>query len=234
LNLVDGNRPLRVLDKVLQGGLGLGNVGVVMAQHGLGKVAVLTSIAIDHAMDGKNALHVSVGKSVSDTRAFHDEVLHEILGSMSLDPGLSSPTTIVERHKQIYSFPDPGGFTLEKLDHTVAFLREHADFAPAMIELSGWPDFDQVGPETMAGLKQLAVRWNCEIWVSAHTHQDAACDERGIPLTILRCIDDIEVLLALEPEADHVNLKFLKTHGEPRSSGIHLEFDPNSMLIRWR
>ncbi|MGA1780373.1 MAG: hypothetical protein ACO4CW_08565, partial [Planctomycetota bacterium] len=66
MNLVDGNRPLRVLDKVLQGGLGLGNVGVVMAQHGLGKVAVLTSIAIDHAMDGKNALHVSVGKSVSD------------------------------------------------------------------------------------------------------------------------------------------------------------------------
>ena len=48
MNLTDANRPLRVLDKVLEGGLGLGNVGVVMARHGLGKVAVLTSIAIDH------------------------------------------------------------------------------------------------------------------------------------------------------------------------------------------
>ena len=43
----DQNRPLRVLEKVLQGGLGKGNVGVIMARHGMGKIAVMTSIAID-------------------------------------------------------------------------------------------------------------------------------------------------------------------------------------------
>ncbi len=233
MNLTDANRPLRVLDKVLEGGLGLGNVGVVMARHGLGKVAVLTSIAIDHAMDGRNALHVSVGKSVSSVRAFHDEVLHEILESLNAtDHG--THLTRVERHKQIYSFPDVSSFSIDKLESTMEFLDKHAEFRPEMIELSGWPDFGSLEIDSMARLKKLASDWNCELWISAHTHRDDDTDQRGIPNSIAKSLDDIEVLVALESESDHVNLKFLKTHGEPKDTGIHLEFDPTTMLIRWR
>ena len=233
MNLTDANRPLRVLDKVLEGGLGLGNVGVVMARHGLGKVAVLTSIAIHHAMDGRNALHVSVGKSVSSVRAYHDEVRHEILESLNAaDHG--NHLTRVERHKQIYSFPDANSFSIDKLESTMEFLDKHAEFRPEMIELSGWPDFDNFESVPMARLKKLASEWNCELWISAHTHRDDDTDGRGIPNVIAKALDDIEVLVALESDADHVNLKFLKTHGEPKDTGIHLEFDPTTMLIRWR
>ncbi len=234
MNLTDANRPLRVLDKVLSGGLGQGNVGVVMAKHGLGKVAVLTSIAIDHAMDSRNALHVSVGKSVSSVRAFHDEVLSEILESLGATSDRGTHLTNVERHKQIYSFPDANSFDVEKLESTIEFLDQHAGFCSEMIELSGWPGFENLDPSVMGALKSLAKKWNTELWISAHVEGDMEVDDKGIPGSIARCLDDIEVLVALESESDHVNLKFLKTHGEPKSTSVHLQFDPKSMLIRWR
>ena len=43
----DSNRPLRVFDRILGGGLGKGNIGVLTSRHGTGKVAILTLIAID-------------------------------------------------------------------------------------------------------------------------------------------------------------------------------------------
>jgi hypothetical protein len=166
-------------------------------------------------------------------RAFHDEVLSEILQSLHVTDH-AGQTSMVERHKQIYSFPDPTVFSLQKMRTTLGFLEQHAGFRPEMIELSGWPDFDHLDPSIIPGLKRIAQDWSCELWISAHTHSDTETDSRGIPEVIARHLDDIEVLIGLEAEREHVNLRFLKTHGEPKAAGIHLEFDPKSMLIRWR
>ena len=43
----DRNRPLRVFEKILNGGLGRGNIGVVMSSHGTGKLAVMTCVTVD-------------------------------------------------------------------------------------------------------------------------------------------------------------------------------------------
>ncbi|MFQ5655851.1 MAG: hypothetical protein ACE5GW_14120 [Planctomycetota bacterium] len=232
MKLTDANRPLRVLDKVLQGGLGAGNVGVLMSRHGTGKIAVLTSIALDHAMDGRNTLHVSVGKSVSDIRAFHNEVLNEIVESLGLgDRG--ELFTKVERHKQIYTYRD-GSFSLERLRESLGFLAEHAEFQPEIVELQGWPDFESTSREEFQELKAIAAERSLELWCAAQSHRDDPTDERGVPDHVRRLEEEIEVLVALEPEGEHVRLRFIKTHGTPPPEGIHLEFDPKSMLIRWR
>ena len=39
MSITDQNRPLRVFDKVLKGGLGAGNLGIIMSRHGTGKTA---------------------------------------------------------------------------------------------------------------------------------------------------------------------------------------------------
>ncbi len=232
-SITDSNRPLRVLDKVMQGGLGKGNIGVLASRHGTGKVAVLTSIAIDHAMDGKNTLHVALNESVQDIRAYDDEVFHEIAESL----GLQDRTELlakVERHKQIYTYK-AGGFSVERLGDTLKFLAERAEFKPEMIELQGWPDFRTLAPVDFRNLKALAVEHECEIWCYAHTTRDDVVDQRGVPEFIARLEDDIEVLIVLEPERRHVNLNFVKIHEntEP-AEGNHLRFHPRTMLIRWR
>ena len=43
----EANRPMRVLEKVLGGGLGPGNLGVIVARHGTGKVGATAALASD-------------------------------------------------------------------------------------------------------------------------------------------------------------------------------------------
>ena len=59
-------------------------------------------------------------------------------------------------------------------------------------------------------------------------------DEHGVPEFIAGFAQDIEVMIALEPEGRIVNLRFVKTHDQTPPEGIHLTFHPNTMLIRWR
>src|SRR4029077_2202291 len=51
------NNPLRLFAHSLHRGLGRGNIGVVVARHGIGKTAFLVGIALDDAMRGRKVLH---------------------------------------------------------------------------------------------------------------------------------------------------------------------------------
>lgn len=232
MKLTDANRPLRVLDKVLHGGLGAGNLGVVMARHGTGKQAVLTSIAIDHAMDGRNTLHVGLGQSLGDIRAYHDEVLQGIVESLDL-PNRGEVQTLVERHKQIYNFRD-GQFNLARLCETLDFLRDGCEFVPELIEFQGWPHFADLDPNELSELKAVAEQYKCEMWLAAHTHRDDKLNDAGIPGFIAQQQDQLAALVSLEPEGEHVRIHVLKAHDKAVQDSVHLEFDPKSMLIRWR
>lgn len=234
MKLTDANRPLRVLEKALEGGLGVGNLGVVMARHGSGKVAVLTSITIDHAMDKRQVLHVAVGESVSDLRAYDDTVLHQMCESLDVQDE-AALLTRVERHKQIYSFRDPAGFSADRLRQTLEFLREHAEFRPSMIEIHGWPDFSAVSPEETAAVKKIAGEFECEVWLTAHTsREDLAAGVDAIPVALQPHAEHFSVMLALEPESKHLEIRFVKVHDSKTPPTIPLQFDPKKMLIRWR
>lgn len=226
------NRPLRVFEKVLQGGLGPGNIGVIMSRHGTGKVAVLTSIAVDKAMDGHNVLHIAMNQSVSDVRAYRDGILHEIEESLAVQDRAET-LTMVERHTQIYTYRN-STLTAAQLRSTVRFLSEHAEFKPELIEIQGWPDWREVDDSEVQALKQIAEEWGCEIWATVHTQREDVRDDRGVPDFIARIEHHLAVVVTLEPEAEQIPIRFLKVHGEQTPQNVHLEFDPTSMLIRWR
>ena len=226
----DPNRPLRIFDKILHGGLGRGNLGILMSRHGTGKVAVMTTLAIDHAMNEHNSLHVAYGKPIDHVRAYDDEVLEEIMKAYDLNDRAELMTR-VERHKQIYTYGS-GQLDTKRLRNTLEFLSEHAQFRPQMVEIQGWPDFETITDDEIRAIKALAVEFDSEIWLSAHTHRG---DEPGeaIPPYISRFDNHLSVIVGLEEEAEHVNIRFLKTHDFTPPEGIHLEFDPRTMLIRW-
>src|SRR5207249_12222652 len=70
--------PLRLFEHSIHGGLGPGNVGVVVACHGIGKTAFLVGIALDDAMRGRKILHVSLDKTVDHMREFYAEILMDL------------------------------------------------------------------------------------------------------------------------------------------------------------
>lgn len=228
----DSNRPVRLFFKATQGGLGAGNLGVIMARHGTGKRGVLVSLLVDHALEGHKSLHVAVGESAGDIRAFQDEVFKGLVASLGLG-NLAELRTQVERHRQIYCFRD-GAFTVERLREALRILEEHAGFVPEVIELTGWPDFALQPEADLEPLKRLAAERGCRFWVSVHTHATDPVDGRGVPPYLARQEHLIAVLIGLEPEGDQVGLRFLKTHDRAGEPGVSLVFDLHSQLLRWR
>ena len=70
--------PLRLFEHSIHGGLGRGNVGVVVARHGIGKTAFLVGIALDDAMRERKVLHVSLDNTVDHIREFYDEIFMDL------------------------------------------------------------------------------------------------------------------------------------------------------------
>lgn len=226
------NRPLRVFEKVLGGGLGAGNIGVLSSRHGTGKVAILTLIAIDHAMEKKNALHVTLDRSVSDVRAYRDEILEEIEKSLDIHDR-AAMLTRVERHHRIHKYAD-GTFDLDRFHQTLSFAKEHAEFCPEIVEIEGWPNFESVERGDLERLKEIAQEFGFEVWLTDQTARDTAHDERGMPASLSAVEDLLSVVVTLEPQERHVPLRFVKVHDGTPPKGISLDFDPRTMLLRWR
>src|SRR5438876_4865491 len=77
--------PLRAFDAALAGGLGKGNLGIVIARHGAGKTPFLVGVALDHLLRGQRVLHVSLDQKVEHVREFYDQIFEELGRSAPLD-----------------------------------------------------------------------------------------------------------------------------------------------------
>ena len=81
---LNARSPLRLLEKGLHGGLGAGNLGVVIAGHGVGKTSVLVGVALDELLRSGRVLHVSTTSTISRVRAHYDTVFEELAATTHL------------------------------------------------------------------------------------------------------------------------------------------------------
>src|SRR5947209_5856653 len=169
--------PLRLFEHSIHGGLGPGNVGVVVARHGIGKTAFLVGIALDDAMRGRKVLHVSLDKTVDHMREFYDEIFMDLAHSAHLDD-LPAERLDMERNSIIHTYAGKS-FTIPKLRHSIGFLNEYAHFGPECIILEVF-DFERAALADMEGFRQLAEDFNVEMWMSAVTHRGAPCNAHGV------------------------------------------------------
>ena len=82
---INERSPLRVFERSIQGGLGKGNVGVVMSRAGAGKTAFLVGVALDVLMRGGKVLHVSLDKPIDRVRGHYDDIFMELAHIQSLE-----------------------------------------------------------------------------------------------------------------------------------------------------
>jgi hypothetical protein len=228
-NPAEANRPMRAFERVLKAGLGAGNIGIMVSPHGTGKNAILTSIAIDQAMSGQNVLHIAIGKSVSDIRAYHDEILSKIEDSVAATDR-AEILTRVERHSQIYTFRG-GQFDVAKLASILSFLATHAEFRPGTIMFQGWPDITTTTAAELQAVRDLARQYNAAVWIPVHAETGA--DGKTLPASVGALMEHFEVAVTLGGQGKTLPLHFVRVHGATPSVAPKLEFDPASMLIRW-
>jgi len=228
--------PLRVLERSLGGGLAAGEIGVVTARKGVGKTAFLVGIGLDEALRGRKVLHVTLKRSVEQVTRYYDEIFAALARSRRLEDHAESRMAM-ERHRHIISYRD-GDLSIGRIGESLDFLAEHAGFAPDVIILNGFPDFESGDPELpriMLDLRELARARRLPLWINALRHREGQeRDERDVPVSVARCDEAIAVILRLEPRADHVRLRIVKDRDAAELPDLRLELDPATLLLRWR
>jgi len=220
--------PLRLFEHSIHGGLGRGNIGVVVARHGIGKTAFLVGIALDDAMRGRKVLHVSIDNTVDHLREFYDEIFMDLAHSAQLE-NLPTERLEMERNRMIHTYAGKS-FTIPKLRHSINFLKEYARFDPECLILEGF-DFERGTLEDMKAFQQLAGDFNVEMWMSAVTHRGVPASERGIPEPVAKCASAIAVIVQMTDSSDGVHLSLLKDHDNPDVAKLTLALDPSTMLL---
>ena len=225
---VNERSPLRVLDASIHGGLGRGNIGVVVARHGIGKTAFLVGIALDDLMRGRKVLHIALDQPVEKTRAFYQDIFIDLAHSQELDD-VWKVRLDLERNRRIHGYTSET-FNADKLDETLRFMREHGDFVPTAIIIDGM-DFDDASTELLARFREIARTVQAELWMSAVTHRDSTRDLRGIPEPVARLERAVDVILSMAHDGNAVHVGLHKDHDNPDVSDLKLALDPTTMLL---
>ena len=224
---LNARSPLRLLEKGLHGGLGIGNIGVLLAGHGMGKTSVLVCMALDELLRGGSVLHVTLDQTVSHVRTYYDTVFESLAASTHLEDAAVTHAEI-DRRRSIRAY-SPATFRCAKLRDAVK-VESEAGAKPTLILLEGI-ELEPFERDELLDLRALAGELAAEVWISA-----VASGERvgAIPPTVSRFEDLISVILALEPDstgADAVALRALKDHDNPDLSALHVALDPHTLLL---
>lgn len=216
--------PLRLLEKGLHGGLGPGNLGVVLAGHGVGKTSFLVGVAMDELLREGRVLHVSLSHSVRHVRAHYDTVYEELAESTHLEDERLIHAEI-DRHRSVRVYP-PGSLSMKKLREAVEVEIETAG-KPSLIVLEG-VELAEMSRDEAAALKELAVELGAEVWIEAASSEEHVGQ---IPPAVAALDDLISVVLVLEPKAEVARLRALKDHENPDLTDLHVSLDPHTLLL---
>lgn len=221
---LNARSPLRLLEKGLHGGLGTGNLGVVIAGHGVGKTSVLVGVALDELLRSGRVLHVSMEHTVTHIRDHYDAVFEELAATTHLEDGARVHVEI-DRCRSIRVYPR-NALSTAKLREAVKVETETAG-APSLVVIEGL-DFETTSREDFVELKGLAQELAAEFWLSA-----SSTDEQieAPPASVERILDLVGVVLVLEPGGETVVLRALKDHDNTDLSDLHVALDPRTLLL---
>ncbi|MEE8409025.1 MAG: hypothetical protein V3T05_05430, partial [Myxococcota bacterium] len=229
---VNERSPLRILERSIHGGLGCGNLGVVMARAGVGKTAFLVQVGLDDAMRERPVLHIAMGQSLDHVRVWYDALFEDMATASNLKER-ESARAVVNANRVIQAL-SCDSLSVEHLEKVVQLYEESADFHPQALIIDGfdWESpADDVGPR-IGAFKELAARLGAELWMSAQTHREVT---ESHPTTVTPpcdpIVDRIDVAVFLEPKGEHVRLRLLKDHDESRPFDTHLLLNPDTLRL---
>ncbi len=220
--------PLRIFEESIHGGLGRGNLGVVVGRHGIGKTAFLVCVALDDLLRGRKVLHVAIGQRLDKVREYYDEIFEDLARTSELEDKIPTYREM-ERCRNIHAYLGDT-FSLEKLLDDLALLRMHADFVPSAIVVDGC-DFETIAEEELAAFRKIARDLDAEMWLSAITHRESPVNMRGVPEPVAHVEELVDVIVRLYHDGRAVHVHLLKDHENPDVSPARVALNPTTMLL---
>lgn len=230
-NHMNERSPLRILDQSLHGGLGAGDVGVVMSRAGVGKTAFLVQVGLDGLMRDHNVLHVSVGQSVNHVRAWYEALFKDLAESTSLETTLEE----LSEHHIIHTFAPGTHVQSARIEALIQQYKKQTDFHPSIIILDdwGWTGDEAVRTSELRQLRASVQHYRTALWISAQTHRSTTPSElNSVPPPCESFADLLEVVVFLEPYAGaNVSVRVLKDRDNLPPLESPLDLDPDTMRL---
>ncbi len=232
---LNANSPIRILEQSIHGGLGKGNLGVVMARAGVGKTACLVQIGLDDLMRERHVLHVALDQTIEHVQSWYDAIFDDMVIHCDLQE-VDTVKEMVDRHRMIMSFTDHDLWP-ERLEKTVSMFKKVMHQKPAAILVDGYPWTAHSTSENAAmigSFKTYAKILDAELWMSAQTHRGATGDHPTRMTPPCSEYDElIDVAIFLEPHEADVVVRLLKDHddAEPNDTKLHLHPDTLRLTV---
>lgn len=221
--------PLRVFEKSIHGGLGKGNLGVLASRKGVGKTACLVHIATDQLFNDKHVIHVSFSSRVDHIVSWYEDIFTEISKMRDLENAVSVHDEIV-KNRVIMNF-NQDGINTDQILRSISAMITDGNFSADQVLFDGY-DFGECTPEDIAKYKAFAEDHQVEIWFSVSLSTEEPCfDEKGFPVQLKAFVENLDVIITLAHDGNHVKLRAVKDHASSELSAMHLMLDPKTMLI---
>ncbi len=229
---VNAQSPLRILEESIHGGLGRGNLGVIMARAGVGRTSCLVQIALDDLVRGRKVIHLALGQSVDHVHAHYDALVEDFVAFAEADDR-DQVKAAVAKNRIIQSYAD-GQLGIERLEQTIALYEKHLAFKPDAILIDGfeWESDRALVGQSIAAFKAVAKRLDAELWMSAQTHREITGPH---PMALTAPCDvhtaHIDVAIFLEPHGDHIWVRLLKDHDDTTARDTRLRLRPDTLRL---
>ena len=154
--------PLRVFEDSINGGLGKGNLGVIVSKHGVGKTACLVHLATDKLFKGENVIHVSFSGNVEHVINWYKEVFKEIADNQSLDDATSIYNEILS-NRVVMNFSQEQ-VSIDRVLSSLESLINLGSFKADCILFDGYK-LTLASEEDIAKVKAFAAKMQLEVWI---------------------------------------------------------------------
>ena len=221
--------PLRILEQSTHGGLGNGNIGVIAARKGVGKTACLVNFAADLMLREKQVIHVSFSEDTNHIIAWYEDIFTELAHRFKLGNAAHLHDNFI-KNRIIMNF-NQDTIDQKKIEKSILTTIENCALTPNTIFLDDY-DFSKSSAAELQSFKNFASQLNLELWFSAsvpdvHGHFDGST----IPEMLQPLIDEISIVICLQPRDQLVHLNLVKDHDTEMAGDPHLKLDPKIFLI---
>ncbi|MBQ0004117.1 MAG: hypothetical protein KBT21_11345 [Treponema sp.] len=212
--------PIRAFDKITNGGLKAGEVGLITSKKGLGKTSVLVQFAMDSLLNDKNLVHVSFDQESSNVISWYSSVFAEIAKKKNIANAAELKEEIM-KERVILNF-NPENFTLAKLIATVKALKDAGTKVTALV-IDGVA-IKSVKAEDAKAVQDFAKNENMTIWLTAEEESASLKDCASADV-----LATIAAVLHIEARSEGTVLSVLKLRNETPDSSLKL--DAKTQLI---
>jgi KaiC/GvpD/RAD55 family RecA-like ATPase len=221
--------PVRIFEKSIGGGLRVGETGLISSASGIGKTSVLVQIALDYLLRDKKVIHVSFTKHTDYVTSWYENIFAEFIKKKNLEGERDVKDEIVKNRVQMNFNQD--GQSVEMIIRSLRAMIKDGGFAAEALIVDGM-DFSRIDGDRLAQIKAFAQEVGLTVWYSCTVSAPDAYDKRGVPNIIAGYLDSIDVVIVLEPLADHIALSVAKDRDIFSPAVEPLKLDPKTLLMK--